>query len=117
MSHEIRTPLHAILSMGRMVLDSRQARPDANPQEIEDLTQIIKSSESLQNLVNDILFISKMQTNTFELSISTFDVCELVEELASSSVQQSREKGLELVTIVRLPEFTFQVCLRWRSQY
>ncbi len=110
MSHEIRTPLHAILSMGRMVLDSRQARGSPSTQEVEDLTQIIKSSEALQNLVNDILFISKIQTNTFELSMSTFDVCELTEDVISSHFVQASAKQLEIVSLIRLPEFSLEVC-------
>lgn len=81
MSHEIRTPLHAILSMGRMLMESRQMDPNADAQDLEDLAQIIRSSETLEALVNDVLFISKMQTSSFTLVNKPFDVCEMMEDV------------------------------------
>lgn len=81
MSHEIRTPLHAILSMGRLLMESRQMDSNADPQDLEDLAQIIRSSETLEALVNDVLFISKMQTSSFSLINKTFDVCEMLEDV------------------------------------
>ncbi len=113
MSHEVRTPLHAILSMSRMLLEARQrGQPtNANAQELEDLTQIIKSSETLEALVNDILFISKMQTSGFELSNSPFDVCELIEDIAALLALRWSAKDVEAVTDLRVPEFSFEACL------
>lgn len=75
MSHEIRTPLHAILSMGRMLLDSRCSEAAVTGgEDVADLSQIVKSAETLEALVNDILFISKMQTVGFELDSRQTDV-------------------------------------------
>lgn len=58
-----------------MLMDSRRADPRADRQDLEDIGQIIKSSETLEALVNDILFISKMQTNTFELGNRRYHLC------------------------------------------
>lgn len=112
MSHEIRTPLHAILSMGRMLMESRQADPNASLQDLEDLSQIIKSSETLEALVNDILFISKMQTASFELGNRQFDVCELLEDIIQLLALRYTTKNVECATSFHLPEFSFQVFFR-----
>jgi signal transduction histidine kinase len=109
MSHEVRTPLHAILSMSRMLLEARQRSQSVNTQELEDLTQIIKSSETLEALVNDILFISKMQTSGFELNNSAFDVCELIEDIAALLALRWSAKNVEAVTDLRVPEFSYEV--------
>ena len=109
MSHEIRTPLHAILSMGRMLLDSRCSDPSASEQDINDLCQIVKASETLEALVNDILFISKMQTVGFKLDSRENDVCELVEDIAQVLSMRSASKAVECVVLLRLPEFTYDV--------
>jgi len=109
MSHEIRTPLHAILSMSRMLMDSREQDPNASAQDLEDLSQIIKSSETLQALVNDILFISKMQTASFELGNRTMDVCELLEDITQLLALRWSGKNVECQTQLRVPEFSFEV--------
>jgi signal transduction histidine kinase len=115
MSHEIRTPLHAIQSMGRMLLDSRQARNQDNTREQQDLHLIVKSAENLETLVNDILFISKMQTTSFELHASNFDVCELIEDVVASAMTRIPKKQVEIFSLMTLPEFTYEVALhRWR---
>lgn len=115
MSHEIRTPLHAILSMSRMLMDSREKDPNASPQDLEDLSQIIKSSETLQALVNDILFISKMQTASFELGNRTMDVCELLEDITQLLALRWSGKNVECQTLLRVPEFYFEVGGRPRA--
>eukprot|EP00049_Salpingoeca_infusionum_P005590 m.94034 g.94034 ORF g.94034 m.94034 type:complete len:972 (-) comp13015_c1_seq1:437-3352(-) len=110
MSHEIRTPLHAILSMSQMLMESRKRDPTADPQDLDDITQIIKSSETLQALVNDILFISKMQTSSFALSNQPFDVCELLEDITQLlALRYNSKEDVECVSIVRVPEFEYMM--------
>ncbi|EDQ87916.1 uncharacterized protein MONBRDRAFT_26982 [Monosiga brevicollis MX1] len=108
MSHEIRTPLHAILSMGRMLLDSRSEDPNASQQDISDLSQLIRSSETLEALVNDILFISKMQTSSFKLANKTFDACELLEDITQLLALRWATKDVEVIARLEVPEFQFE---------
>ncbi|EGD77705.1 hypothetical protein PTSG_08798 [Salpingoeca rosetta] len=109
MSHEIRTPLHAILSMGRLLLENRQSDKHVDPQDLEDLNQLIKSSETLQALVNDVLFISKMQTSSFSLQNKTFDVCALVEDITQLLALRWDPQNVECVSKLHLPEFNYTI--------
>jgi signal transduction histidine kinase len=109
MSHEIRTPLHAIMSMSRMLMDSLHADAQSSPQELQDLTQIIRSSETLEALVNDILFIAKMENAGLELHNSAFDVCELIEDITQLLALRWAGKSVEAVTLIKLQEFSFEV--------
>ncbi len=74
----------------------------------QDLRQIIKSSETLQALVNDILFISKMQTAGFELDMRRFDVCELVEDVTHVLSLRCGAR-VECSSNLSVPEFTYEV--------
>ena len=109
MSHEIRTPLHAILSMSRMLMDSKHSNTSATQQELEDLSHIIKASETLEALVNDILFISKMQTASFELNNAPMNVCELMEDITQLLALRWATKTVEAVTELLVPEFSYEV--------
>ncbi len=111
MSHEIRTPLHAILCMSRMLMDAFSADKRTTPQETADLTQVIKSAETLEALVNDILFISKMQSTGLELNNDTFDVCELIEDITQLLALRWAGKRVEAVTVLKVNEFSYEVSL------
>ena len=89
----------------------------------QDLTHILRSAETLEALVNDILFISKMQvcprrdgccvtaaqTTSFELSNSEFDVCELLEDITQLLALRWASKRVESITLLMVPEFQFLV--------
>lgn len=58
-SHEVRTPLNGIIGFSKLLQNE-----DVTLDDIMDYTNIInKSSERLMNTINDILFLSKIQTN------------------------------------------------------
>ena len=101
--------MHAILSISRILLETRQQDERATQQELEDLGHVIKGSETLEALVNDILFISKMQTSGFELNNSLFDVCELVEDIGQLQALRWLAKEVEVCVDLRVPEFSFDV--------
>ena len=67
MSHEIRTPLNAILGMATI------AQGTADMSRIQYcLNKINDSSEHLLGVINDILDMSKIESNHFELNYSEF---------------------------------------------
>ena len=68
MSHEIRTPLNAIIGMtgiGKRAADIERA--------VYSLDKIEDASKHLLSIINDILDISKIEANKFELSSVSFD--------------------------------------------
>jgi len=68
MSHEIRTPMNAIIGMTNIAQDSADT-------ERKDycLDKISSASKHLLGVINDILDMSKIEANKFEISASEFD--------------------------------------------
>jgi PAS domain S-box-containing protein len=77
-SHELRTPLTSI-SASLAIIDSGSLGP--LPDKVNSLIQIAKqNSLRLQNLINDLLDMDKLLTNSIELSYSKFDAVNLVQK-------------------------------------
>lgn len=77
MSHEIRTPMHAILGFSKLLED----RSISNEEKSGFINIINKSGEELLTLINDIIDISKIESNLLELSRSSFNLNNLMEQL------------------------------------
>lgn len=92
MSHEIRTPLNGILGMAQLML---MGHVDENEYQ-DSVRTILTSGQSLLTLLNDILDISKIEANKFELSSQPFSPTQLARETTSLFDQMARGKGLAL---------------------
>jgi PAS domain S-box-containing protein len=99
-SHEIRTPLNAIMGVGHLL-----AATGLTTQQ-QKLVRILRSSsESLLGLVNDILDFSKIEAGKIALEERSFDLRQLVFEIADRLHVKAEEKGIALDVQVdpRLP--------------
>ena len=67
MSHEMRTPMNAIIGMSTI----GKAAPDMEKMGYA-FNKILDASSHLLSVINDVLDISKIDANTFELSFSVF---------------------------------------------
>ncbi|MFB6343434.1 ATP-binding protein [Saccharicrinis sp. FJH62] len=77
MSHEIRTPLNSITGFSELIQDE-----DLTPEERQDMCRIIeKNSNQLLKLVNDIIEISKIESEQIKLIFRNFDINHLMNEL------------------------------------
>ena len=68
MSHEIRTPMNAIIGMTNIARDT-----DDLERKAYCLEKINNASTHLLGIINDILDMSKIEANKFEISTSEFD--------------------------------------------
>ncbi|MCI2062405.1 MAG: PocR ligand-binding domain-containing protein [Eubacteriaceae bacterium] len=92
MSHDIRTPLNGIIGMTQIAM-KRQ-----DPAEIDDcLTKIDSSSRFLLGLVNDILDMSKAESNEMELHPEPYTISEYKEYIDSVIRPLCNEKGQNLI--------------------
>ena len=79
MSHELRTPLNAIIGYSEML--SEQAEDDDKQEYIEDLERIRKSGLYLLEMINGVLDLTKIEAGKLEVSLSRFDVGDLMNEV------------------------------------
>ncbi len=68
MSHEIRTPLNGIVGFTELLKST-----DLNEEQLEFTGIIEKSSENLLSIINNILDLSKIESNKIELEVIVFD--------------------------------------------
>jgi signal transduction histidine kinase len=79
MSHEIRTPLNGIIGIADLGLMDE----DLTPLQKERLNDIKNSGESLLDIINDILDISKIEAGKLEIEEEEFSIRELLEKVFS----------------------------------
>ncbi|MGN0153730.1 MAG: histidine kinase N-terminal 7TM domain-containing protein [Lachnospiraceae bacterium] len=78
MSHEIRTPMNAIMGFSSLALQN-----DNITQIKEQLHYIYSSAQTLLNIINEILDISKIESGKLELSIGEYSTRQLFSEVVS----------------------------------
>ncbi|MCU0525753.1 MAG: PAS domain-containing protein [Elainella sp. Prado103] len=92
MSHELRTPLNAILGFSQLL-----NREDALlPEQRQKINIINRSGEHLLNLINDILEMSKIEAGRVTMTMSHFDLLELLNGLQELFRLKAEAKGLDL---------------------
>jgi len=79
MSHELRTPLNAIILYSELLQEV--AEDEGQPRSIADLQRIQFAGKHLLDLINDILDLSKIEAGKMALSLETFDVRGMIDEL------------------------------------
>lgn len=92
-SHELKTPITAIRGMSE-ILNTREV--DIKTQK-EFLVQIEKESLRLQNLVEDLLSISKLSHNRVILNYSSFNFADLVRDIYQTFRKDFIEKSVRFV--------------------
>ena len=90
MSHEIRTPLNAIVGFSDCIMDA-QNLGEAK----ENAKDIVNASQTLLEIVNGILDISKIEAGKIEIVNSKYNAPETFLELAKLITPKMNEKGLD----------------------
>ena len=92
MSHEIRTPLNAIIGMISIGMSAKDI-------EKKDycFERAYGASQHLLGVINDILDISKIEANRFELSYSVFDFEKMLMNISNLANVRAEEKRLNFV--------------------
>ena len=94
-THEIRTPLTSIRALSEIIHDN----PDMElAQQQHFLNTIIKESDRLTRLVNQVLDLERYETGRYQLSKEVFSIQSLISESINSIEQLAKEKEIIIKT-------------------
>ncbi|MBU1009801.1 MAG: response regulator [Bacteroidetes bacterium] len=113
MSHEIRTPLNGIIGMAELGLMD----DEINAIQKERLLDIKNSGESLLEIINEILDISKIEADKLELEEIEFSIREVIEKIVNLLSVKIFQEKLEFVCEIspNLPDILIGDPLRIRQ--
>tara|TARA_R110002096_G_scaffold4501_29_gene21257 strand:- start:9353 stop:11950 length:2598 start_codon:yes stop_codon:yes gene_type:complete len=98
MSHELRTPLNAILGLSEAMQLGVYGEIEEGKHKA--LLQIQSSGHHLLDLINDVLDLSKIEANRFELELGNVSVTDLCEASLAFVAEEARRKQINLTTKV-----------------
>ena len=93
MSHEIRTPLNAIVGFSESLKEEK-----IPPKAKEEVNDIISASQTLLEIVNGILDISKIEANKLEIINKEYDANQIFRDLINLTNVRIGDKPIELKT-------------------
>ncbi|MDR2069886.1 MAG: response regulator [Treponema sp.] len=104
MSHEMRTPMNAITGMTMIAKSSTDIE-----QKNYCLKKIEDASTHLLGVINDILDMSKIEANKFELSLENFNFEKMLQKIVNVVSLKIEEKGQTLHVHIdqNIPQFLY----------
>ncbi|MDT3696221.1 MAG: PAS domain-containing sensor histidine kinase [Ignavibacterium sp.] len=90
MSHELNTPMSGIIGFSELLLSEMD-----NPNQREMAKIIYKSSKRLNETLNSILDLSKLESNNLQLKCNTFDIVSLLQECKFAFIENANKKGIQ----------------------
>lgn len=100
MSHEIRTPLNGIL--GAIELMEEEA---LSPKAKLCLDMASRSGKRLIKIINDVLDLSRLEAGKVEIRRATFDLYQLLEDVADMFAPVVARRGVEIFSLVEGPRW------------
>lgn len=92
-THELRTPLTSIRAFSEILRDNPEM---AAGQRAEFVLIIVKESERLTRMINQVLDLSKLESGQAEWHSTLLDLRDVIHEAASTTSQLMRDNGVSL---------------------
>jgi signal transduction histidine kinase/ActR/RegA family two-component response regulator len=96
MSHELRTPLNAIIGYSEMVIEDLDAENEEHPSK-GDMSRVVGSAKHLLSLINEILYLSKVEAGHIDVQSEDLDVDALLEEVIGIGAPLAMKTDSKLV--------------------
>ena len=111
-SHELRTPLGAMLGFAELALDSATDGAAA-----EYVQTILRNGKELLRIVNEVLDISKAESNSMEIEKFQFSLPDFLKDIHQLMIIRAKQKNLELKFLAPkpLPNFVYSDPYRLRQ--
>jgi signal transduction histidine kinase len=94
-SHELRTPLTSMMGFLEMLREGEAG--ELTEEQERFLAIVYRSSERLQRLVGDLLFVGRLDATGLELDLKPVGIHDIAREALESHAALARSRGLELV--------------------
>ncbi|MEO5359822.1 MAG: response regulator [Nitrospirota bacterium] len=91
-SHEIRTPMNAIIGLSSLAL-----RTSLTAKQRDYIEKSLLSARSLLGIINDVLDISKIESNKLKMESIDFSLDDILNDIAAIHTLKAEEKGVELI--------------------
>ncbi|MDJ0590232.1 MAG: response regulator [Pleurocapsa sp. MO_226.B13] len=106
MSHELRSPLNAILGFAQIM----QHESSMTRSQLENMVIINRSGKRLLSIINDVVDLSKMETNRFSLEQNSFDFAAWLDNIERSFRLKADSQGLEF-SLIREENLPQNICI------
>ena len=93
MSHEIRTPLNGVIGFAEITLDDKSISEETR----EQVTKSLNSANSLLNVVNNVLDVTKIESGKMELEMIAFDLPLLLDTCKFVMKPAAGDKNIPLI--------------------
>jgi len=92
-SHELRSPLASIRGYVELILDGEE---NLSSKQKEYANRVDMSAKQLNELVSDMLDVSRIEQGRMEFSYTDFDIGEVISEVVYAFTRVAEKKGLTL---------------------
>ena len=94
MSHELRTPMNHIIGFTELLASKHYG--DLNDVQVEYLNDVLKSSQHLLSLINNILAFSKLESRKLKLQLAEVNIRLLLEKTLAPYRKSAVQNGLKM---------------------
>lgn len=96
-SHELRTPIATVRAAAETLVNAMRRDPK---QALSFVDIIVRNSQRLQQLVDDLLDLSRIESKEFRLHIETVEIDGVIERVCSQFQQRAESKRIRLAVDV-----------------